>query len=457
MMKYATLIAFIMLVTVVLLLKPQQVHACSYGELPGFEEIISGSSTVVRGRIIESDTARQNFILQVENYLSEPVGPEFLLISQNRPAAIQGMIDSQLGNGDCYWFERPLPEHEVGYFFIGAPSPLGVYSYSFFDIMIWESGFPLDFYDAEGNVTETYDQAGFEEYLLDLRGTRLSEPLPNSRYPATAPLLVTTENGNEYILPVSANSLVPFDEKLWEFYSPPYIGEEAVENSCKDWDCITWSSDGRTLIVETRDNYAYVQTYRDFRFQADSFLLSPIGLAVWQDNTIRVYALHDQVRGASTRTDLLREIATTPIESHLTSNANHSVWSPDGRLLAFSDRRGLWLWDVFTPNAAPTLIVSSDTVVPYANAFSQYGRYLSIQKGEERFILDVLTDNRLPSGYISPDEMLMIRCVPQNEGVCQLKLDQLAPYATIPSWDCWSKTIFVSSGLMKAACYCRFA
>jgi hypothetical protein len=133
-----------------------------------------------------------------------------------------------------------------------------------------------------------------------------------------------------------------------------------------------------------------------------------------------------------------REIARVTIEANDVSNASNSAWSSDGRLLAFSDMDGLWLWDVFTPDASPILLRTAVSDVPLAQEFSERGRFLSIVQGDERFILDLLTDTTLSFGYISPDEMLMVRCaidetLPQE--ICRLQLDQLAPQSTLPGWD----------------------
>jgi hypothetical protein len=273
----------------------RNVAACTLSPGPTLEQALTDAPIIVRARAIESDIARQNYILQVESYLTGEAGPEFLLFSGNSPAVIQGLIDTNIGGGDCYGFSRPLPEHEAGYFVLGSPSPIGTYYFAFYPLVLWDDSFPLEFYDEDATLTATLNQAEFEQFLLDLHGSP-SEPLPDSRYPSTAPLLVTTENGEEYILPVSSTELTPVDDTVLGFYIPTWIGIDYVETNCTSWDCVTLTGDGRTLIVEMSDNhFAYVQPFHDFRFEADSFLISPRSLAAWQDDSIIVYALHDNL------------------------------------------------------------------------------------------------------------------------------------------------------------------
>jgi hypothetical protein len=424
-------------------LEVTNVSACSGGGPgPTLKQILSSASTIVRARVVESDTAKQNYILQVESYLSGEAGPEFLLLANNSPEIVQGLIDTNVGGGDCIWFSDPLPEFKVGYFILGEPSPDGAYHATSYRLVIWEDSFPVVLRDTDFAVTDIFDQLKFEQFLRDLRNSPPLEPLPKSRYPSTAPLLVTTENGDEYILPVSAAELAPVGTDLLAEYIPTWIGLDYEEISCRSWDCVTSSGDGRSLIVALGDSFAYIQAYIDFRFEADSFLISPIGLAVWQDNALIIYALHDQLRFASDDyasgpIEIPREVARVSIELNAQANADNSVWSPNGGLLAFSDARGLWLWDVFTPDASPMLLRPASSDLPLALEFSGQGRYLAIAQGDERYTLDLLTENVLPFGYISPDELVMIACEPQPElaqGHCQLRLEQLAPPSTLPGW-----------------------
>jgi hypothetical protein len=134
------------------------------------------------------------------------------------------------------------------------------------------------------------------------------------------------------------------------------------------------------------------------------------------------------------------EITRFTLQMNAFSHSDHSVWSPDGQFFAFSDARGLWLWDVFTPETEPRLLLpTANDSIPVALSISGKNRYVSVQAGAERFIMDIMMDRRLPFGYLSPDERLFITCPAREveaiqEPACELQLWQLAPYALSPSW-----------------------
>lgn len=420
------------------LLNYTAVQACSYGPGPTNEEVLRGATNVVHGRFVESDTAQQNYVFQADAYLGGEPGPEFLFISMNKPIDIQGLLDTNLGGGDCNLFRNPRFLYESSYITLGGPDERGVHGWSRSGLVYPDFIFPITMYDDAGNPVATYTRLEFEQYVLDLREGEINPPLPDSRYPSTAPLLVTTENGDEYILPVAGQELAVVDVGLLRHYIPEWVGISYTETNCISWNCVTWSEDGRTLIVQLRNEYSYAQQWIDFRFRADNFLVSPISLAVWRGSDLRIYAIHDALRYASDGAEIPREIGITSLDAVEVSNAENSVWSEDGRLLAYSDAQGLWLWDVFTQDSKPHLLIPADDAIPVATQFSGLNRYLSVQEGDKQYILDMLTRNRLPFGYISPDERLMVQCVDDSTsteaGICILQLVQLAPYAQLPGW-----------------------
>jgi hypothetical protein len=89
-----------------------------------------------------------------------------------------------------------------------------------------------------------------------------------------------------------------------------------------------------------------------------------------------------------------------------------AAWTPDGRMLAYTDSHGLWLWDVFTEGVSRRLIVPRltnwDDPLPYARYFSAGGRYLAVQRGERRYTLDVVNLDEYPDGIVSPDERRLL-------------------------------------------------
>jgi hypothetical protein len=437
------------------------VLACSQVEL-SFSAMAGRASVVVHGQLVETDIALQNYVLKVDTYLSGETGPEYLIISYNSPMTIQGLLDTNLSGDSCERFYVPLPLNEPGYFILVTPwgfeqgaDAFGVYQHGYFDF-IPDSAFPANGfiygYEPETDTYIEYRRDELEQLFFDLHQSEPLAPLPNSRYPATAPLLVMTEAGEEYILPVTGRYLKPVPDSQ----NRPYMSCSILAAySCPEAQYAAVSADGRTVILHEDDHLVYQMcnsTCRHFEFQADNFRLSPIGLAGWQGDTLTVYALHDAVRyasdGYSSRV-IPRQITQFTFEPDALANADHSAWSADGQLLAFSDARGLWLWDVFTPESEPRLLIPAGRAIPVALEFSGRSRYLSIEQGGEKFIMDLINHKRLPFGYISPDERLMLDCVVDDmmsataqRPLCVLQLHQLAPYSKLPGWGAYVEAGF---------------
>ena len=89
--------------------------------------------------------------------------------------------------------------------------------------------------------------------------------------------------------------------------------------------------------------------------------------------------------------------------------AQFATWSADGRMLAYSDAKGLWLWEVYS-DFMPRLLLPTpkDGSVPYSRYFSPRGRYLAITEGNKQSTLELSTETRLPDGLVSPDERLLL-------------------------------------------------
>ena len=86
-----------------------------------------------------------------------------------------------------------------------------------------------------------------------------------------------------------------------------------------------------------------------------------------------------------------------------------AAWSPDGRLLVYSDTDGLWLWDALLENSQPQLLLATENgQIPLARYFSPSGRFLAITISEENHYLDLVSGQLLPDGIFSPDEQYLI-------------------------------------------------
>ena len=77
--------------------------------------------------------------------------------------------------------------------------------------------------------------------------------------------------------------------------------------------------------------------------------------------------------------------------------------------LAYSDDAGIWMWDVYTIDSQPELLIANDsnsTLIP--NYFSPVGRYLNFSRDVVRKHLDIVSGEILPDGLISPDDKILI-------------------------------------------------
>jgi hypothetical protein len=112
-----------------------------------------------------------------------------------------------------------------------------------------------------------------------------------------------------------------------------------------------------------------------------------------------------------------------------------AAWSPDGRLLAYSDANGLWLWDVFTLDTEPRLLIAVDgDKLPNARYFSPMGRYLAISENGENKTLDLVSGEFLPDGVISPDERTLLAFDTTAE-LFSFSICRLTPYQCIGEID----------------------
>jgi hypothetical protein len=75
------------------------------------------------------------------------------------------------------------------------------------------------------------------------------------------------------------------------------------------------------------------------------------------------------------------------------------------------------MWDVFALDSLPRLLIAAVDIgeLPYAESFSHTGRYLTVQQGAERYLLDVVSGLRQPYGVLSPNERLILANNSTNE------------------------------------------
>jgi WD40 repeat protein len=154
-----------------------------------------------------------------------------------------------------------------------------------------------------------------------------------------------------------------------------------------------------------------------FYAQGQAFVFAPNNrtVAVWNNDILTAIPL--------LTTD--RDYGGEPVQQNIMLEGDSDVlsalsgkgaWSPDGSLLAYSDERGLWLWDALQPFGPPTLLLRANLAdIPTAVRFSPLGNYLLIAQNDPfrnrqkvRFWLDLRTMQTIRDGVISPDEMFLV-------------------------------------------------
>jgi hypothetical protein len=395
------------------------VLACGGGATDTVEALLARSDIAIKAEPVAVDALRQNGVLRVESYLYGS-GPEYVLFSLNDPFIIEGILEGSPA-GTCNFISEALIPGETGYYFLER-RPDGAYVSTTY---IQEPEFyvfddpdsVVRYYTRSGDpfIEHILDEAAFVDLIITTGNSELTAPDTAWPYPRTSPMKITTADGKHYLLPVDQD--VPLevtrdlqykmlmmmgaaDGPLWnERYFNPVdcrSGEDCRQvspdglNSAEFWvqDEITWwmgKSNGQAFLFSSTSD----------------------AIAVWNGNRLTVHTIgYSRPDMRSRQSQAIQFVILTAMPEQALGQA---AWSPDGRLLAYSDSAGLWLLDVFTPDAEPTLLLAAEgDSIPIARAFSPMGRYLHLTQGSERFTLDRISGERWPDGVISPDDRLLL-------------------------------------------------
>ncbi len=362
-------------------------------------QLVKSSDVVVIGQYVQLDDANANGIFRVQIYL-DGSGSEYLVINASDLRGIENSL----------YVHRNFP---CGLF---SPAYLSTSGTSIYFLNRQEDGiytveYPLYFPDTDSTTTVfNGDEAlyapnisGPIDQITSQIGHAPQPPNTDASYPRITPVLITTISGKHYLLPVDRVELIP-------------IADEALVDLKQDqYDC---SPPPCTAHSPNRQDKIYLRSAEsDFHSigsllpywehnaigERVAFSATSDTYALWDDDEIQLYPLWYPAWGYYNYEGEV--INAIPASNSINYPA---VWSPDGRTMAFSTDKGLWLWDALTIGYPPTLTVPTQSQVPVARYFSPQGRYLALTEGEKRYNLDLVTRRELPDGYVSPDDRKLL-------------------------------------------------
>lgn len=435
-----------------------QVHACGGGADDNIQSLLERTDYVVKADVISVDEVRQNAIVSVDTYLYGGAGPEYLVFLQTDPVIVTRMTEGD-PYGACNFFQPELHPGLSAYFFL-RHRPDGVYltatqwndpnHYAFPDadttITLYSQG-------EDGYVEHVLNEDDFVAFVTEFGDSEVQPPAEDLPFPRLAPLKLTTDAGTDFVLPVDSDRPIQVtDEFLREmtiavmFYdSTGWYERYFGASDCPGEGCVQVSPDG---INRAEQRGGEVRWFGgSARGRAFQFSATGDAIAIWHENQIEFYTLGWQKRDQPFQEVTLLN-SVTLITTETDDVPTQGAWTPDGRIFAYSDATGLWSLDVYNPSAQPMLLMETeDGAIPVALIYSSLGRYLQVQAGRDRFILDTVSDERHPDGLVSPDDQILLAFDTQAD-VFEPKICYLAPVRlceTIPS-----RVLYPSGGEPRA-------
>ncbi len=437
-MYKSVVLAITLLLT--LLANTPRAHACSGG--PAFDDIFEPYQAFAQVEVLQTDLYGQNAILRVHDVLSGEL-PELAMLVRNTPVFTIGIFEDVLGGGDCNALYRPFQPGQRFYTNLYRMDT-GFYGgmWFWFDFSVPETQYTTYLYDEQAATYQdvTFDEAGLYALVAQLSGQTPHPPRPAQReimeeffnndeidrrvikiggYPRRAILVLHTEAGTSYALPIDDGPLISM-AALPPHENPrqPLSYEESVAldrpyriraggalpstAACSHPRC-QLSPDGLFSLYIEDDKIYMSENTKVLSGQAAAF--SPTGglLARVDGRSVIVTSLGYFANEARSMKDILTLTDRVGLKPDL-------VWSSDGRRLAFVDDAGLWVIDMpygaVSANVQPVLVSDDAALTPIE--FSPLGSAIRVTDGSTRYLLTVSTGQKQRDGYLSPDERLII-------------------------------------------------
>lgn len=418
-----------------LLTGARSVWACSGGLPTTLNDLTRESVTLIRGRMLEYDAARQNGIMAVDAYIGAAPIPNTIFVSHTTPATVQGVLDMNVES--CIYLFHAPPKHEQVYLAVhrdevGRYWSVGSEFYQFTEASPTQHVFVESDTDGDGQISpeefegREVEEAGFAALVEELSGRSFTEPTAETPYPVTAPLVVETTDGSLFFVPVDLSTATPTTRGE---ISRMYAGSVHMPLSMRcgpfvDEECeVLPETDFQTYrIYEGGEPDAFLSRYGYRLASGDRVLTSAAGTSViWDDNVLTFYQI---VPNSDSPVSYIE--ASIALEADIGSHPPPTVWSRDSRRIAYGDRDGIWVVEV-VPNSDPEIrgvqldarLVweASGSAIPEVVRISPSGRYLTIRDGDDEFNLDLAIGQRLTAGIVSPDDQYVLVYEADNEGV----------------------------------------
>ncbi|MEP7292462.1 MAG: hypothetical protein ABI835_11800, partial [Chloroflexota bacterium] len=435
-----------------LITKPQAVYACSGGAPLTVAGLINNSDYVVKARVAELDDEAQNAILRVESYLVGGTSSEFLLLVRNPPTIMDYILAGRSTGADCRGLLSDFQPNDEMYLFLDrnvdgsyevTTTLFNPYLYTFPDAEATVEVFLTGGYENGGTVYEDVANRDTGEQVTEIQfleiiaaETNQSPVSPNmeSPYPLKAPLRITTAAGTEYILPIDGNPPVELTRELLSTMERDAFIEVMLSDAgrCETEGCRTYSPDRLNVAVQADANTIRFALGNQAAGQSTLFSSASDAVAIWNNCQLTIYSLgYPRLLQEWFAVGEVNHVSLNP-DTNCQSFADQAAWSPEGLSLAYTDAEGLWLWDIFTSEAQPRLLISANDTAVIPRYFSPGGRYLAVTQSSRRYTLDTVSGEELPDGVISPDDRLLLSYDTAAE-VSSLEICALTPYQCQPA------------------------
>lgn len=397
-------------------------YACSGGPPPWEEwlpRLIDDSDVIVVGNYDKLDDTETNGIFRVTSYL-DGEGSEYLLIRSDDIRRVENERNVDRRYPPCLMNTRVNTSSSYLYFLSRQNDGTYTIKHS------------RNYQSAHNTAWEVPEGTKLAEAVSEITLAVGHEPqLPDTKtaYPRTTPILITTTEGQHFLLPVDTTEAVPVAES-------ELVDLRRDQHECSGPPCTVYSPNGldKVRLISTEQDppeedrslnyiaYSAVGERIAFSSTSDTYVL-------WHEDQMKLYALWYPRIGYPD--DRFSDFIPSP-EFITAIPAGSSIdypiaWRPDGRMLAFSTDEGLWLWDALTIDYPPQLLVPTTSDVPVARYFSPQGRYLAITDGDRHYNYDLVTQRELPDGYVSPDDRTLLVFDTAAEDPTTLEVAYLAP------------------------------